>query len=431
MLAELDTFIHTHQQPLLALYLFCLLCTLLAFVVLVLRWSRTQEQVPAPGMDILHRGGLTPGLAIVIGLLFLLLFLPFVVDNLKALDRVLVRNPEAWLLGIFPLAGLGLIGYGTRLLWRSRRHRERLLVHQANLSPAGLVTGEFVIEHATRAEQCARIHLVLQDAHVFHWLGGERQLFQHSIWSDSQEAPVRVRGERRIVPFQFRLPDRLPKEGSQWQRREWVVVLELPGYGRATRVLQAEKGRGSVNKRLSLKGLWTRRTPVQPTPGGAPPYRPFATDVPGRNPLLELAGALFVAVFPWLFWFAMDGNERPWAHLGTALPPVLLQGGAVLCLFCTLLFALLRWALSDSDENDMSEPGRKWQRLARVGLPIVLAGDGILLAAGAGYLSNTRLRLDPDAIERLLLHGFVGMFLWVGMLTLVLTCASLVRRPRR
>ena len=433
MLLELHAFIQAHRGPLLAGYLALLALTIVAFVVLVIRWSRFRQGLPGPGADITHRQGLPPGLAFVSGMLFLLLFVPFVVDNLARLDQVLFRNPGLWILGIFPLVGLALVGYAVATLWRSVRHPERLVLSSADPAPNGLVSGEFVIRSICPSTEPARVHLVLQEVHVFHWRSGQQNLLEHALWSASQEVTPRRRGESCHIPFQFRLPARLPPE-SPWQRREWVLVFELPGGRRSVRVVHAEtrrQGSRERSRRQSLGALWQQRAPSL-MPDGTAPYRVTAADVAGRHPVAELAASLFVAVFPWLFWFAMDSREEPWSHLADSLPPLLLKGAIALCLFGTALFGVLRWALEDVEKKDLPELGHRWLRLARAGWPVVLTGDALI----AGFLvwqfhNYGTAWIDADHLIDNIMRGFIGMFVWLGTAALILTVVGLVRRRSR
>ena len=60
MLLELHAFIQANRVPLLAGYLALLALTIVAFVVLVIRWPRFRQGLPGPGADITHRQGLPP-----------------------------------------------------------------------------------------------------------------------------------------------------------------------------------------------------------------------------------------------------------------------------------------------------------------------------------------------------------------------------------
>ncbi|RME34184.1 MAG: hypothetical protein D6786_05635 [Gammaproteobacteria bacterium] len=404
-------FINHHREPLLALYVAALVLTVAAFTMAVWRGSRELGRESGRGAGLAWRGRLPPVAAISMGSLFLLLILPWFVDNLGRYGAAWRENPALPVLMLmFAGAGLLLLGLGFHD-WRSARGGGReLKLGAVDLRPGGLVSGSYGVQGQLGDGTPVRVHLVLQQSRLLR-LGRERHLLERALWSSIQEVRPRRRGEGVEIPFLFRLPARLPdlEEGSG--RPEWILVREGGGIGSGIHLVGA--GADTVS-------AWRdRRADREPSPPVSP--MPSASLRAGyqvqRVPLADLAALGFVALFPWVFWFLMDSARKPWLHLREQLPPLLLAGAITLCLFFTAVFALLNWALGNQEE------GRRWRRLLRLSL----AGDAVILTGAIFWLARHGLHRPMhgwfDAVAVFLLeslpHAFVGMFLWISIFALI------------
>ncbi len=139
--------------------------------------------------------------------------------------------------------------------------------------------------------------------------------------------------------------------------------------------------------------------------------------------LASLAASLFVLVFPLLAWFAFDGDRRPWLDLRHTLPPLLLQGLVTLGIFGTPVVLLVR-----SLQSEGVRVRRASQLVAGViVLDSILAVAGIVWIATHGVAGLASLADSFERIALVVLHGFLGMFLWLGAYAVLASLASLLR----
>ncbi len=414
----LSAFIEHYRQPLLYLYLAALLAAVVAFVLAVQRGSRELGSERDRGARLDWRAGIPPGLAIPIGALSLLLVVPWYVDNLGRYGAFLQRAPGViFFVFLFTAGGVLLVVHGLRGWMRVGDSGRELHLEEVSLRPDGLVSGRYRITGSRGGKEPVRVHLVLQQSRLTRWGRGHREVVEHALWAATQEVRPRRRGEGCEIPFLFHLPQRLPPLRKGAGRPEWVLVREGGGLHKGLHLVQA--GEACVAAWQSPPvGEKAPETPLpsasalasRPTPGGL-------------GELLQLA---FVGVFPWAFWFGMDSDRQPWHHLREQLPSILLQGAIILCLFFTAVFALICWALKGE------EGGARWRRL----LSLALAGDVLIAMAGLFHLSRHGLPtvegpwldLVMEFLSGTVLHGFIGMFLWIGIWAWAALFWSLLRR---
>ena len=146
-------------------------------------------------------------------------------------------------------------------------------------------------------------------------------------------------------------------------------------------------------------------------------------------PLARLSLGLGIALVPWLFWFAIEADARPWAHLADTVPSLLGWGFMAMCLFATALFGLLQWALPPPATRQRGRPDLSRSDdpapaiLARRGLRLALAGD-LLILAWFLWWWQTGFEIEIPW-QTLLTRTLMGLFVWAGLLGLFATLLSL------
>lgn len=423
MLLQLARFIDAHRSLLLAVYVTCLAAAVVLFVSGVLRWARDRERVPRSGFTLGGRRAPSPATAAGMGLLLLLLSVPFWTALLPPPVGSREQGLQPWPL-VFPtLAGLGLLAFAV---WRTVGgfRRAELDLAVARLAPGGRVAGRLRLNRAGRVSSPVELRLLLRQTAVHRWSGGGRNLYEAALWSATSTVRPELRGGVLELPFHFRLPARIPEGDEEWRGREWVLVARAPGLGTRTCVLQAEQRPGPVRPRLGELFRPGRALPRVDGSAGA------------MSPAAALAAALFTAVFPWLAWFAAEADLRPWADPGRFLPGLLGWGFVAFCLMATMVLGALSRALPD----DAPSRGRGRQgagaadrpplgRLVRRGLRAVLAADLLALGSLAGWWALAGAppwQTQPWAT--LMTRALFGMFVWAGALAALASLRGLTTR---
>ena len=440
-------------HPFVAFYLAAIVITVGTFAVQVIRFARRVERTAKTGESVAFRRVPPPGLRVSMGALFVLLPMPVFVDHLGELGRMVRQNPAALLVLVFPLAGIGLLLWGLVPMLRPPRPG-RLELDTPQPQTGGVLAGRYVVAGRLEDRPRVRVRLVLQEVRVKRWGSGERQLFETPRWSATKEELPRLLGAETEIPFRFEVPARLPGSSEGERRHEWLLVFEGAGLGsrRVAVEIAGEKG-GPTAAAAAGEGTWgvegraggeglagaevgALGTPAEDGQLAGPMAAPelAATGrfglgaVPGQPQglgakLASLAASLFVLVFPLLMWFAFDGDQRPWLDLRHTLPPLLLKGLVALGVFGTPVLLLVR-----SLQSEGVRVRRANQLVAGV---IVL--DSILTVAGVFWVAThgvAGLASLADSFERVglaVLHGLLGMFVWLGAYAVLASLVSLLR----
>ncbi len=425
MIERLDNFVHHHQQPLLYLYGILLALAAVAFAVAVTRYSKAMERVPEPGEPLTWRAGIPPLISLSMGMLFLLMSIPFFVTHLADFGEELGRAPgRTGFLLLFAATGLALMAGGAGR-WRRERgaHRE-LHLGEVSLRPGGTVSGHYRIATGRGDGTPVRVHLILQRVQIQESRRNERQLVERALWSDTLEVRPRRRGEGAEVPFRFELPARLPAPQEGRGRPEWVLAREGGGLGRAIHMVRAGEAALAAWSGARREAVMEGPQPELPQPGASAQVARA-----GQGPLAELAQLLFVALLPWVLWFAWDHQRQPWLHLREQLPPVLLGGAITLTIFATAVFGLIVWALEDTTQA--RRPWRRALALALAGDTVILVGAGLWLARhGLPQVRGPWLDTVMEFLSGPGVRSFIGMFLWISLITPFAGIRHFLRRRR-
>lgn len=360
-----------------------------------------------------RRYGISPDVALAIGLFSLLLSAPFFYMERENIPSVFFENPPTVLFLLFSLIGLGFILYAAFKFVREKNVSKELRISEIDLSPRGILTGVGRFRGKEIKRESLKVRLILQKSYLAS--NRELRIGEILLWSQEIESVPYLLGNVLEVPFKFELGESFPAYEDWEGGYELFLLVEGSDFGVEVFPIKAKR---APTEEISPDEVF--REPITPRSKTA---GEILTEKRYSNPWYGLITSSFLVVFPPFMWFLLREEE---VFKIEAIKRFLLSGLVGVVVFYLPIYL----SVKKLGESKVEERKMMVRRIRNTAL-ILLMGSFI----GWGYVLFRFLKGDSAPLERLMkfleiyfVDGLLGMFFLLGVYALFVSLRDLPTR---